>query len=146
MRAVIPTVIGQVAAGERTITLGDLRPTRDFSYVKDTVAAFRAVGTAPAAAVLGRTFNSGTGEEISVGDLVTLIGKLMEADLDVRPDEARVRPANSEVMRLVSDASRLRAATGWAPAHTLEEGLRHTIDFFRDPANLGRYKTGIYNV
>ncbi|MEU1308173.1 SDR family NAD(P)-dependent oxidoreductase [Streptomyces cinnamoneus] len=146
MRAVIPTVIGQVAAGQRTITLGDLRPTRDFSYVKDTVAAFRAVGTAPAGAVLGRTFNSGTGEEISVSDLVTLIGKLMDADLDVQEDLARVRPAASEVMRLVCDSSRLRAATGWSPAHTLEEGLREAIAFFRDPVNLGRYKTGIYNV
>ncbi|MEU3352994.1 GDP-mannose 4,6-dehydratase [Streptomyces sp. NPDC037389] len=146
MRAVIPTVIGQVAAGQRAITLGDLRPTRDFSYVKDTVAAFRAVGTAPAAAVLGRTFNSGTGEEISVGDLVTLIGKLMDTDLEVTEDAERVRPAGSEVMRLVCDSSRLRAATGWAPAHTLEQGLAETVAFFRDPANLGRYKTGIYNV
>lgn len=146
MRAVIPTVIGQVAAGQRAITLGDLRPTRDFSYVKDTVAAFRAVGTAPAAAVLGRTFNSGTGEEISVGDLVTLIGKLMDTDLEVTEDAERVRPANSEVMRLVCDSSRLRAATGWAPAHTLEQGLAEAVAFFRDPANLGRYKTGIYNV
>ncbi|MEV4743760.1 GDP-mannose 4,6-dehydratase [Streptomyces sp. NPDC049555] len=146
MRAVIPTVIGQVAAGQHTITLGDLRPTRDFSFVKDTVAAFRAVGTAPAEAVLGRTFNSGTGEEISVGDLVGLIGKLMDADLDVREDSARVRPAASEVMRLVCDSSRLRAATGWAPAHTLEQGLAQTIAFFRDPANLSRYKAGIYNV
>ncbi|MBO0653909.1 SDR family NAD(P)-dependent oxidoreductase [Streptomyces triculaminicus] len=146
MRAVIPTVIGQVAAGQRAITLGDLRPTRDFSYVKDTVAAFRAVGTAPADDVVGRTFNSGTGEEISIGDLVTLIGKLMDAELEVTEDAQRVRPANSEVMRLVADASRLRAATGWAPAHTLEEGLSEAIAFFRDPVNLGRYKTGIYNV
>ncbi|GAA2910749.1 NAD-dependent 4,6-dehydratase LegB [Streptomyces thioluteus] len=146
MRAVIPTVIGQVAAGERTITLGDLRPTRDFSYVKDTVAAFRAVGTASAERVVGRTFNSGTGEEISVGELVTVIGKLMDAELEIRSDADRVRPANSEVMRLVCDASRLRAATGWAPAHTLEEGLAATVAFFRDPANLARYKTGIYNV
>ncbi|MEU5126905.1 SDR family NAD(P)-dependent oxidoreductase [Streptomyces mobaraensis] len=146
MRAVIPTVIGQVAAGERTITLGDLRPTRDFSFVKDTVAAFRAVGTAPAERVVGRTFNSGTGQEISVGDLVGLIGKIMGTDLDVREDTARVRPAASEVMRLVCDASRLRAATGWAPAHSLEDGLAATVEFFRDPANLARYKTGIYNV
>ncbi|MGW1198054.1 SDR family NAD(P)-dependent oxidoreductase [Streptomyces sp. NPDC002536] len=146
MRAVIPTVIGQVAAGQRTITLGDLRPTRDFSYVKDTVAAFLAVGTAPAADVVGRTFNSGTGEEISVGDLVHLIGKLMDADLEIRTDRERVRPGASEVMRLLADASRLRAATGWAPAHTLDEGLAATVAFFRDPANLTRYKTGIYNV
>ncbi|EFL20718.1 NAD-dependent epimerase/dehydratase [Streptomyces himastatinicus ATCC 53653] len=146
MRAVIPTVIGQVAAGERTVTLGDLRPTRDFTYVKDTAAAFLAVGTAPAADVVGRTFNAGTGGEISVGDLVALVGKLMDTDLDVCEDTQRVRPADSEVMRLVCDASRLRAATGWAPAHSLEEGLEHTIAFFRDPANLARYKTDIYNV
>ncbi|WP_329547983.1 SDR family NAD(P)-dependent oxidoreductase [Streptomyces sp. NBC_01356] len=146
MRAVIPTVIGQVAAGERTITLGDLRPTRDFTFAKDTARAFLAVGTAPAEAVVGRTFNAGTGGEISVGDLVTLIGKLMAADLEVREDAQRIRPAGSEVMRLVCDASRLRAATGWAPAHSLEEGLEATIAFFRDPANLARYKTNVYNI
>ncbi|WP_031079431.1 SDR family NAD(P)-dependent oxidoreductase [Streptomyces sp. NRRL S-118] len=146
MRAVIPTVIGQVAAGSRTITLGDLRPTRDFTYVTDTAAAFLAVGTAPADRVVGRTFNAGTGQEISVGDLVRLIGKVMSTDLDVREDARRIRPAKSEVMRLVADASRLRDATGWAPAHDLEEGLARTVEFFRDPAHLARYKTDIYNV
>ncbi|AJE81179.1 NAD-dependent epimerase/dehydratase [Streptomyces albus] len=146
MRAVIPTVIGQIAAGERTLTLGDLRPTRDFTFVKDTARAFLAVGTAPAAEVAGRTFNAGTGGEISVGDLVRLIGKLMSADLDVREDCARIRPANSEVMRLVADAGRLRAATGWRPAYDLESGLAETIAFFREPANLARYKTDIYNI
>ncbi|AZM56124.1 NAD-dependent dehydratase [Streptomyces sp. WAC 01529] len=146
MRAVIPTVIGQVSAGSREITLGDLRPTRDFTYVADTAQAFLAVGTAPAEAVVGRTFNAGTGGEISVGDLVRLIGKVMSADLDVREDEQRIRPAASEVMRLVADATRLRAATGWAPAHDLEQGLARTVEFFRDPANLARYKTDIYNI
>ncbi|BAC68066.1 NAD-dependent dehydratase [Streptomyces avermitilis] len=146
MRAVIPTVIGQVAAGERTIALGDLRPTRDFMFVKDTAQAFLAVGTAPAEAVVGRTFNAGTGGEISVGDLVTLVGKLMGAELEVREDAQRIRPAASEVMRLVCDASRLRAATGWEPAHSLQEGLEQTVRFFSDPANLARYKTAIYNV
>lgn len=146
MRAVIPTVIGQVAAGERTIALGDLRPTRDFMFVKDTAQAFLAVGTAPAEAVVGRTFNAGTGGEISVGDLVTLVGKLMGAELEVREDAQRIRPAASEVMRLVCDASRLRAATGWAPAHSLQEGLEQTVRFFSDPSNLARYKTAIYNV
>ncbi|MET9223265.1 GDP-mannose 4,6-dehydratase [Streptomyces sp. NPDC003300] len=146
MRAVIPTVIGQVAAGEREVTLGDLRPTRDFSYVKDTAAAFLAVGTAPAEKVVGRTFNAGTGGEISVGDLVRLIGKLMDTELLVREDAQRLRPAGSEVMRLVCDATRLREATGWRPAHSLEDGLAHTIDFFRDPAHLARYKTTAYNV
>ncbi|GAA3490970.1 SDR family NAD(P)-dependent oxidoreductase [Streptomyces cremeus] len=146
MRAVIPTVIGQVAAGSRTITLGDLRPTRDFTFVKDTAQAFLAVGTAPAEDVVGRTFNAGTGGEISVGDLVRLIGKVMEADLDVQEDEQRIRPANSEVMRLVADASRLAAATGWSPAYDLEQGLAATARFFGDPANLARYKTDIYNI
>ncbi|MDG4865449.1 SDR family NAD(P)-dependent oxidoreductase [Streptomyces sp. T-3] len=146
MRAVIPTVIGQVAAGERVITLGDLRPTRDFLYVKDTARAFLAAGTAPAEDVVGRTFNAGTGQEISVGDLTRLIGKLMATDLDVREDPERIRPAHSEVMRLVADASRLRTATGWAPQYDLESGLARTIGFFRDPANLARYKTGIYNI
>ncbi|GAA2415848.1 NAD-dependent 4,6-dehydratase LegB [Streptomyces glaucosporus] len=146
MRAVIPTVIGQIAAGQRTITLGDLRPTRDFTYVKDTAAAFLAVGTAPAGDVVGRTLNAGTGGEIAIGDLVSLIGKLMDAEVEVVQDPQRVRPADSEVMRLVCDASRLRAATGWAPRHSLEDGLARTIDFFRDPANLARYKTDLYNV
>ncbi|WP_329180973.1 SDR family NAD(P)-dependent oxidoreductase [Streptomyces sp. NBC_01477] len=146
MRAVIPTVIGQVAAGERKVTLGDLRPTRDFTYVKDTAAAFLAVGTAPAERVVGRTFNAGTGGEISVGDLVRLIGTLMDTDLAVLEDPQRLRPAGSEVMRLVCDASRLREATGWAPAHRLEDGLARTIDFFRDPVHLARYRTGAYNV
>ncbi|MEV6421092.1 GDP-mannose 4,6-dehydratase [Streptomyces sp. NPDC051662] len=146
MRAVIPSVIGQVAAGAHTITLGDLRPTRDFTYAEDTAQAFLAVGTAEAPRVVGRTFNAGTGSEIAVGDLVATIGKLMDVTIDVREDAERVRPANSEVMRLVADATRLRAATGWEPAHDLEQGLARTVEFFSDPANLARYKTGIYNI
>ncbi|MER7313399.1 MULTISPECIES: SDR family NAD(P)-dependent oxidoreductase [Streptomyces] len=146
MRAVIPTAIGQLAAGERVITLGDLRPTRDFTYVEDTARAFLAVGTADAGRVVGRTFNAGTGGEISVGDLVALIGKVTGTEVDVREDAERVRPAASEVMRLVADATRLRETTGWAPAHDLEQGLARTAEFFQDPANLARYKTGIYNV
>jgi UDP-glucose 4-epimerase len=146
MRAVIPSVIGQLAAGQRTISLGDLRPTRDFLYVKDTVGAFLAAGTAPAERVVGRTFNAGTGGEISVGDLVALIGKLMDTEVATVQDEGRIRPAASEVMRLVCDATRLREATGWAPRYSLEEGLAQTVAFFRDPANLARYKTGIYNI
>jgi nucleoside-diphosphate-sugar epimerase len=146
MRAVIPTVIGQVAAGKRTITLGALRPTRDFTFVKDTAQAFLAVGTAPAGQVVGRTFNAGTGGEISIGDLVALIGKVMDTSLHVREDAQRLRPTNSEVLRLVADSSRLRNATGWSPSHDLEQGLAATVEFFRDPVNLARYKTGIYNI
>lgn len=104
------------------------------------------MGTAPAERVVGRTFNAGTGGEISVGDLVTLIGKVMDTVIDVREDAQRIRPANSEVMRLVADATRLGEATGWSPGHDLEQGLAHTVEFFRDPANLARYKTGIYTI
>lgn len=104
------------------------------------------MGTAPAERVVGRTFNAGTGGEISVGDLVTLIGKVMDTAIDVRKDAQRIRPANSEVMRLVADATRLGEATDWSPGHDPEQGLAHTVEFFRDPANLARYKTGIYNI
>ena len=114
--------------------------------MRDTAQAFLAVGTAPAERVVGRTFNAGTGGEISVGDLVALIGKLMDTDLDVREDAQRIRPAGSEVMRLVATRRRLAEATGWSPGHRLDQGLAHTMEFFRDPANLARYKTGIYNI
>lgn len=70
----------------------------------------------------------------------------MDTAIDVREDAQRIRPANSEVMRLVADATRLGGATGWSPGHDLEQGLAHTVEFFRDPANLARYKTGIYNI
>lgn len=151
MRAVIPAVVAQLAAGETgggpvQIRLGDRRPTRDFLFVKDTAAAFRVLGEAPSDGVVGRTFNAGTGCEISIGDLVGLIAKLMEVDVVIHDDSQRIRPAESEVMRLVADASRLRAATQWAPCYSLEEGLAETIAFFRDPTNLARYKTELYHV
>lgn len=151
MRAVIPSTIAQLVANAApgapvSIQLGDLRPTRDFTFVEDTADAFVKLGGAPAEQVLGRTFNSGTGTEISIGDLVALIAKLMDVEVDVRDDEQRIRPPSSEVMRLVADASRLRRVSGWTPQHCLEDGLRKTIAFFQEPANLARYKTTIYNV
>ncbi|GAA4675667.1 hypothetical protein [Streptomyces youssoufiensis] len=92
------------------------------------------------------TFNAGTGGEVSAGELVGLVGTLTDTTLGAREDAQRIRPADSEVMLLVCDASRLRAATGWTPAHALEDSLGHTIDFFRDPANPARYKTDHYHV
>lgn len=145
-RAVIPTITSQIAAGDREIKLGSLAPTRDFTFAPDTAAAFVAVGTADADAVVGETFNAGTGAEISIGDLAGLIADVLDADVEVTCDDARLRPDPSEVMRLVADSVKLRAATGWAPRHTLPEGLEITCEWFRDPANLGRYKTSIYNV
>ena len=143
-RAVIPTVVSQIAAGCTEIRLGALDPTRDFLFVHDTAAAFATVGTAPAAAVLGETFNAGTGDEISIGRLAETICELMGRPVPVRRENERLRPAGSEVMRLVCDSSKLRAATGWAPAHHLADGLKITIDWFLDPANLAKYRPGTY--
>jgi nucleoside-diphosphate-sugar epimerase len=142
---VIPTVVSQLAAGAHTIKLGALDPTRDFLYVKDTAAAFVAVGTAPASAVEGEVFNAGTGEEVSVGQLAADIARLMDVEVAITEDAQRIRPKNSEVMRLVADASRLRERTDWQPAYTRDHGLIETIDWFRRPTNLARYKPGIYN-
>jgi len=143
-RAVIPTVVAQMAAGRRVIDLGAVTPTRDFQFVKDTASAFVTVGTAPADAVLGKVFNAGTGGEISVGDLVRMVARIMEVDVEVRLDPRRVRPEGSEVQRLVADPSRLTEATGWSAQTDLEKGLAQTIDWFRDPGNLARYRTTGY--
>jgi UDP-glucose 4-epimerase len=142
-RAVIPTVISQVAAGRRRIKLGSLEPTRDFTFVADTVAAFLVVAGAEDK-VVGQTFNAGSGRETSIGELVRSIARVMGADVEVVADHARLRPADSEVMRLLADRSRLEAATGWAPAHTLESGLAATATWFSAPANLARYRPDVY--
>lgn len=145
-RAVIPTIITQLAAGERRVNVGNLSPTRDFCYVLDTVAAFLAVGTAPAASVVGRVLNAGTGVETSIGDLAETIARLMDRDIELNQEEKRFRPDASEVMRLVCDASALTAGTGWRPRWSLEDGLRETIDWFTDAGNLAAYKPTRYNV
>lgn len=145
-RAVIPTIISQLAAGKSDLHLGLLTPTRDFTYVADTAAAFAAVGSAPADRVIGRVLNAGTGREISIGDLVTTIGGIMERPARPVGDDQRLRPDGSEVMRLVCDASALREATGWQPRHTLEEGLRKTAAWFGAAENLARYRWDEYNV
>ena len=143
-RAVIPTVVSQIAAGADEILLGALDPTRDFLFVHDTAEAFATVGAAPAEAVVGQAFNAGTGEEISIGELASLVTQLMGRPVPVRLDEQRLRPAASEVMRLICDSTKLRAATGWAPRHTLTDGLKQTIEWFLDPANLAKYRPGTY--
>lgn len=144
-RAVIPTVISQVAAGARTISLGSLTPTRDFNFVTDTAAAFVSVLEADDD-VVGQTYNAGSGGEISIGDLVELIGEVMGVDVSARLDPARVRPEGSEVQRLVCDSERLKAATSWKPEVGLRAGLEETAAWFTDPDNLARYKTDRYNV
>ena len=145
-RAVIPTILSPLAAGQREIRLGDLRPTRDFTFVEDTARAFMAVADAPAEAVVGRTLNAGTGGEISIGDLVKTIAAAAGYEVTVAEEAERLRPAGSEVMRLVCDSSRLTAATGWKPTVSLAEGLAKTAAWFSQPENLARYKWNAYTV
>jgi NAD dependent epimerase/dehydratase len=145
-RAVIPTVVSQLAAGARTITLGALDPTRDFMFVHDTARAFVAVGAAPAGHVVGEVLNAGTGEEVSIGRVAEDIARLMGRTADIVPDPARVRPKGSEVMRLVCDSTRLRERTGWAPRYSRDEGLAATVAWFSDARNLARYKPELYSV
>ena len=147
-RAVIPTIITQLAAGARTLKLGALAPTRDFNFVRDTVRGFVAVAECDAA--VGQVINVGGGHEISIGDTARLIAGLMDAKVEIESDEERLRPAGSEVERLCADSSRARTLAGWAPefagADSLRRGLAETIAWFRDPANLRRYKAGRYNL
>jgi NAD dependent epimerase/dehydratase len=144
-RAVIPTTISQIAAGKREIQLGALDPTRDFNFVLDTVNAFLAVLDADDS-VVGKTFNAGSGGEISVGDLVKLIALVMDKEVEVSLDPARIRPPGSEVMRLVCDSTLLQEATSWKPQYTLEQGLAQTATWFCNPENLAAYHTDRYNI
>jgi NAD dependent epimerase/dehydratase len=144
-RAVIPQIITQLASGSKQIVLGALDPTRDFSYVLDTAEAFMTLGEAPASAVIGELFNCGPGDDIAIGKLAEDIARLMGVDADIVEDPKRLRPKDSEVMRLVCDATKLRERTGWQPRYTRDEGLLETIAWFREPANLARFKIGEYH-
>lgn len=143
-RAVIPTIITQLAAGHRRIRLGDLRTTRDFTFVEDTCRGFMAIAQLESGA--GEVFHIGANSEISIGDLFTLICRLMNLDAEVITDAERLRPQNSEVLRLCCDNRKLKKATGFTPEIELCEGLARTIEWFQDPSHLGRYKELIYNV
>ena len=141
-RAVIPTIITQLLGGQTEIKLGSLAPTRDFNFVKDVAAGFMAIAACEKA--VGEEINIATGREISIGDLAEELVRQINPAARVVCDEARLRPKNSEVERLLGDASKLRALSGWAPRHTFEEGIAETIAFFRE--NLARYKADIYNI
>jgi NAD dependent epimerase/dehydratase len=145
-RAVIPTILSQLAAGQRQIRLGDLRPTRDFTFVADTARAFMALADAPAEAVVGRTLNAGTGVETSIRDLIGMIATAAGHEVEIVEEAERLRPAGSEVMRLLCDASRLTEATGWKAQVGLAEGLAETAAWFARPENLARYKWDSYTV
>jgi NAD dependent epimerase/dehydratase len=147
-RAVIPTIITQVATGARMLKLGAVHPTRDFNYVKDTVRGFVAVAECDEA--VGEVMNVGSNYEITVGDTARLIAELMGREIEFMSDEQRLRPAGSEVERLWADNTRIRELTGWSPQYPgidgLRHGLRETIEWFTDPVNLRRYKAGLYNI
>jgi NAD dependent epimerase/dehydratase len=143
-RAVIPTIISQIASGAKEIKIGDTRPTRDFNYVLDTCKGIVALSECDAA--VGQIVNIGSNNEISVGDLFRLIKTLMKSEVTPAIDQERIRPENSEVQRLWCDNTKIRNLTGFKPDYNLEEGLKLTIDWFMNPDNLRKYKTEIYNV
>ncbi|MDE6685338.1 MAG: GDP-mannose 4,6-dehydratase, partial [Duncaniella sp.] len=143
-RAIIPTIISQIASGKREIMVGDLTPTRDFNFVADTAAGFIALGTAEG--IEGKEINIATGTEVSMRDTLETIAEIMGEDVTYVTDPARLRPAGSEVFRLCGDNTLITSLTDWRPRHDLRSGLSITVDWFTRPENLAKYKTGIYNV
>lgn len=147
-RAVIPTIVTQLLAGQRRIRLGAVSPTRDFNYVADTVRAFVAAMTAPG--IEGETINAGSNYEISIGDTARLIAATVGCELEIETDEQRLRPEASEVERLWADNAKARRLLGWSPEFGGREGfaraLAETVAWFGQPANLGRYKADRYNI
>lgn len=147
-RAVIPTIITQIASGNRKIKLGALSPTRDFNFVQDTVAGF--VAALQADQGLGEVINFGSSFEISIGDTARLIAEGMKANIEIVTDDARVRPDKSEVERLCADNAKAARLFGWTPHYGgrdgLQRGLAETIAWFTDPEHLRGYKSNIYNL
>jgi NAD dependent epimerase/dehydratase len=143
-RAVIPTIITQIASGVKEIKLGDVTPTRDFNYVADICQGY--LQLAKCVKTIGEVVNIGSNSEISIMDTLNLIKEIMGSDVRFITEDQRVRPEKSEVFRLCCDNSKIRELTGWKPTHTLREGLEKTIEWFSDPRNLTKYKPGIYNV
>lgn len=143
-RAVIPTIISQIAAGQKQIKLGDVTPTRDFNYVADTCRGFLELARCEQA--IGETVNIGSNFEISVGDTLNLIRELMNSDVEFLTDDQRLRPEKSEVFRLWCDNSKIRALTGFEPEYSIRQGLEKTVEWFSQPQNLSKYKANIYNV
>ena len=146
-RAVIPTIISQLATG-REVKLGSLSPTRDFSFVQDTANGFLAAAMSDA--IVGQTVNLGSGFEISIQETAEIIAKLMNVELKLANDEQRVRPESSEVERLHASIQKAKEVLGWQPQlkglEGFKAGLKQTIDWFSNPTNLARYKADRYNL
>ena len=147
-RAVIPSIIGQVLSGTKTISLGSLSPTRDFTFVKDTARGFVQAMRCPKC--VGEVTNIGSNFEISIGDTVALIADVLNAHIEIITDPKRVRPEKSEVDRLYADVSQAKRLFSWDPEYGglagFKVGLKETADWFSDPRNLARYKNENYNV
>lgn len=143
-RAVIPTLISQIASGKREIQIGDVTPTRDFNYVEDTCRGFYELANCDQA--IGKAVNIGSNFEISIEETFNIISKIMGKDVMLRFDQKRLRPKESEVHRLWCDNTLINKLTGFKPKYTIEEGLGKTIEWFTDENNLKNYKVGIYNV
>lgn len=143
-RAIIPTIITQIANGAKEIKLGDLTPTRDFNYVKDICRGFIALSQCEAA--IGQEVNISSNYEISMRDTLTFIAQIMKSDVQFIEDSQRLRPKNSEVFRLWGDNSKIKTLTGFVPQYDIKKGLEETIKWFLEPTNLVKYKSGIYNV
>ena len=143
-RAVIPTIITQLLDGYEEIKLGAIHPTRDLLYVKDTADGFTEI--AKSDSLIGHEVNIATNSEISIGDLAQKIIKQINPDAKIISDEIRLRPEKSEVERLFGSNEKILATTNWKQKHSLEQGLKETIEWFRIPENRKQYKSGIYNV
>ena len=143
-RAVIPTIITQIASGKNEINLGDVSPTRNFNYVKDTCRGLIDIGECKDA--IGQTLNIGSSEEISIGKTFNLIKEIMGSDANLVEDITRLRPKNSEVIRLSCDSSKIEQFTGFKSQVSIEEGLQKTISWMIQEHNLNQYKTEIYNI
>ena len=147
-RAVIPTVITQIASGQRKLKLGALHPTRDFNYITDTVRGFIAVAESDRS--IGEVINIGSNYEVSIGDTVNMIAEVMGAKIEIETDQVRLRPEKSEVERLWADNTKAKLLAGWEPSYGGKEGfargLKETVAWFLEAANLKAYKTHLYNL
>jgi len=143
-RAIIPTIITQILNGTGQIRLGDLTPTRDFNYVKDTCSGFLSI--AQSDSTIGKEINIATNSEISISEIFETIKIILVSNVRNLSDEQRIRPAKSEVLRLCGDNSVITSLTDWQPKYTLEQGLKETIEWFSIRQNLDKYKAGIYNL
>lgn len=147
-RAVIPTIISQLASGKETIKLGAVSPTRDFNYIKDTVQGFISVMKSEAS--IGEVINIGSNYEVSIGETAEMIADIMDVNLTIETDEERLRPEKSEVERLWAENKKAKELIGWEPQYGGKEGFRkgleETIEWFSNPQNLSQYKADVYNI